>query len=148
MLVDGFPFVRQGAILALDLHVDADVFPVAVDQLHRVGELEVGADRDLDRESDAFAVRAASKALAVSVGVAGTIEVLIGLVEVIFGVLRRELLVVELRLRTRRALPRRALPLEDDVDQLLTIDGVRQSDPKVRVVEDAASPGLDGTSSG
>src|SRR5690606_16653718 len=123
-------------VLGLDVDLDAHLVPVAFDELESV-DPEVLQRRAgyLDGEAHALPVGSEPKALTVAFGEPGSVQVLVGLVEIELGVLLAEALVKELRLPSGCRLPRLTLALENCVDELFAVDRVGQADAKVFVAE-------------
>src|SRR5699024_7811747 len=81
-----------------DAGVDADLTPVPDDQLQPVDQLRLAGSRaGIDLELDRLAVRDEPDPVAVGLGVAGLVQVLVRELDVVLGVLGGHLLVVELR---------------------------------------------------
>src|SRR5699024_481337 len=85
----------QRAVLGVELHVDVQVFPESDDHLHGVDDVGSEVTGNRQGEADGLAPGAEPHTVGVTFVVTGPVEDLVGQVDVVFGVLLGQFLVVQ-----------------------------------------------------
>ncbi len=118
--------VVERALDGVDLHVDADLGPVALHQLQRVHGVRIERRDDVDGEEHLLPVGTQAEALRVLLVVAELVEDRVRLLGIVVRELARQLLVIPGMARARPGLVGLGLAEIDDVDDLLAVDAQRE----------------------
>ena len=129
-------FFPQGAHHGFEHAFHADLLPILDHQVHGVHQGGPAFIQFHD-EGNALAIRSQAETLGVFLRI-GFIQGLVGFFQAVFGVLLGKPLVIEAHSGPRSGLVRFGHAGEDDLDHFLAIDGVRQADAEILVVEDLA----------